>query len=251
MERIILFSFLFFVTISNAFAFDYFNQSIDYWNKAQKKDSPPILKKEPVTKKESENKFNWNRYLNPKSKDDLKEVFREGNYTPPAPLLEVAQNPTDENIKRWFAVVKRKNELLSRVNSRMAEYLNKKKKLKPEEKKLIESKRIRNQVGKVDHKRFRFRMYFESSCPHCKRMMPELVKLQDIGFFIELRQIDNNKRYAKGLPFVVRQASQAELKEKKVNAWPVLFIGDTQKKLIYRINGYQNAESILLTLQSK
>tara|TARA_B100000745_G_C19943155_1_gene318109 strand:- start:332 stop:580 length:249 start_codon:yes stop_codon:yes gene_type:complete len=82
-------------------------------------------------------------------------------------------------------------------------------------------------------------------------MMPELIKLQNMGFFVELRQIDHNQKFAQGLPFPVTQASQAELKEKNINAWPVLFVGDTQKKVIYRINGYQSADSIISTIQSK
>ncbi|MBT4761930.1 MAG: hypothetical protein HOO06_09560 [Bdellovibrionaceae bacterium] len=252
--RTIIFVICFSVFPSTILAFDYFNGSIDYWNKKevnQPKSKLPVKKQENAKKENAKEKFNWDRYINPKTTSDLKEVFREGKHTPPAPLLEAAQNPTDENIKNWFAVVKRKNQLMSRLNKRMAEYLKKSKGIKPAERNLIVAKQNKLQRQQVDFKRFRFRMYFESSCPHCKRMMSELATLQNMGFFVELRQIDNNKKYAKALPFVVSQAAKVELKEKKIDAWPVLFIGDTKKKLIYRINGYQSANDILLTLQSK
>ena len=102
------------------FSFEYFDKSIDYWNlKELEKTSNPIHNKlQPRTQSQSpkvfqENeKFDWKPYLNPQTTDDLREVFREGNHTPPTPLLEVAKNPTDENIKNWFELVKRKISLL-------------------------------------------------------------------------------------------------------------------------------------------
>ena len=246
-------------------AFEYFDNSIDYWNltKSVKKESHPMNKKA-QTKNNSQDplniqdntKFNWAPYLNPKTTDDLREIFREGDHTPPMPLLEVAKNPTDENIKNWFELVKRKNQFLTRLNQKMSDYLRRKNNLKPSERKFIQSRQEKMLAStrlkkSIDYKRFRFRMYFESSCPHCKRMMDELVKLQDMGFYVELRQIDDNKRHAKGLPFVVSQASKAEIKEKKIDSWPVLFIGDQKNKVVYRINGFQTSKDILFTLQNK
>ena len=64
-------------------------------------------------------------YLNPKTTEDLKEVFREGNHTPPEPLIEVAKNPTDENIKNWFELVKKKNQFIARLHKKMSDYLKK------------------------------------------------------------------------------------------------------------------------------
>ena len=135
----------------------------------------------------------------------------------------------------------------------MSDYLKKTNQLNPMEKEFI-NEQVKRQKDKIDTrstdpKRFRFRMYFESSCPHCQKMMDELITLQDMGFYVELRQIDGNKEYARGLPFIVHRASKSEIKEKKIDAWPVLFIGDQEKKVVYRINGFHKAEDILLTLQ--
>lgn len=252
MGRPIIFSLFLLVPSTNLFASNYFNEGINYWGKSKGSTNHATVKedKPKKEKKESQN-FIWDQYINPKTKDDLKEVFREGDYTPPTPLLEVAKNPTDQNIKNWFKTIETKNRIMAKVNKRLSEYLKKKTDLTDVDRNFIEGRKQIVAPKDIDFKRFRFRMYFESSCPHCKRMMPELLKLQDMGFFVELRQVDNNKKYRQSLPFVVTQASPKELKEKKIDAWPVLFIGDTQKKLIYRLNGFQSANNILLTIQSK
>ena len=262
----IIFLFFFssyFLVPHRALSFEYFDKSIDYWDLKETRKKSQSLH-EPFKPKSSiqnpkasqeKRKFNWETYLNPKTTDDLKEVFREGDYTPPTPLLEVANNPTDENIKNWFKLIKKKNQFMAKLSNKMSDYLKRTSHLKPTERKFIE-KQVSRQKDKIepqsiDFKRFQFRMYFESSCPHCRQMMDELVKLQDMGFYIELRQIDDDKSYARGLPFIVHKASQAELKEKKIEAWPVLFVADQKKKVVYRINGFQKAEDILFTLQNK
>lgn len=252
MGRPIIFSLFLLVPSTSLFASNYFDKGINYWSKSKSVEKTTTVEgNKPKKEKEDPQKFNWDQYINPKTKDDLKEVFREGDHTPPTPLLEVAKNPTDQNIKNWFKTIETKNRIMAKVNKRLSEYLKKKTDLTDTDRSFIENRKKIATPKDIDFKRFRFRMYFESSCPHCKRMMPELLKLQDMGFFVELRQVDSNKKYRQSLPFVVTQASPKELKEKKVNAWPVLFIGDTQKKLIYRLNGFQDANSILLTIQSK
>jgi thiol-disulfide isomerase/thioredoxin len=252
MGRPFIFSLFLLVPSTNIFAFNYFEKEINYWNNSKSNDkSVKAEQNRPKKEKKDSINFNWDQYINPKTKSDLKEVFREGDYTPPTPLLEVAKNPTDQNIKNWFKTIETKNRIMAKVNERLSEYLKKKTDLTETDRSFTENRKSKAGPKNIDFKRFRFRMYFESSCPHCKRMMPELLKLQDMGFFVELRQVDNNKKYRQSLPFVVRQASPKELKEKKVDAWPVLFIGDTQKKLIYRLNGFQDANSILLSIQSK
>lgn len=233
------------------FGIEYFPEDIDYWKNI---DPEKNVDKEKPEEQENpnSNKFNWDQYLNPKTNEDLKEVFREGDHVPPTPLLEVTNNPTDDNIKRWFQYIEKKNQLQERLNRKMAEYLEKNKSnLKEKEQEFFESKLNESSQNNFDIRRFRFRMYFESSCPHCKRMMSELVKIQDRGFYVELRQIDRNKQYSKALPFVVNFASREEIEKKKISSWPVLFIGDSKKQIVYRINGYQTAEEILSSLKNK
>src|SRR3990167_2697082 len=86
-----------------AYGFDYFNNTIDYW---QENRSIEVPKKPDATPKEKENPmqpkpaFDWSKHMDPKND----EFFQEVDHTPPAPFMELARNPTDENIKRWFTM---------------------------------------------------------------------------------------------------------------------------------------------------
>ena len=239
---------LLFVISSTALGFDYFGDKIDYWGR----EPPPtqVQQPEPQPKpemKEVSKKFNWGNYMNPKNE----EFFTEGNYKPPEPFMELARNPTDENIRNWFAMIDAKNKLMDNLNVQMAAYLAKNSgELKPEEKQALEQSMQRVGSTHLDTKRFRFRLYFDSSCPHCQRMMVTAKDLQDQGFYVEVRQIDREKPTFP-VPFPAAFASKEELVERKINSWPVLFVGDTAKQLVYRIDGYQPTPSILNVLTSK
>jgi thiol-disulfide isomerase/thioredoxin len=233
-----------------AFGFDYFNNTIDYWQekqaiKAPKKPDPkPQAKEQPAQPKAG---FDWSKHMDPKND----EFFKEGDHTPPAPFMELARNPTDENIKRWFTMIDLKNQMMERMHVSMANYLQKNQmKLNTEEKDLIAQNTQKMAPQNIDVKRFRFRLYFESSCPHCHHMMATMKDLQDLGYYGELRQVDKNKPNFP-LPFAAAQASPEELKSREITSWPVLFIADTGKKLIYRVNGYQTTEQVLQILASK
>ena len=106
----------------------YFNGTINYW-----KSQPKELEKEPkleITNPKQEipktedatikentktQEFQWNKYLDPKNT----EFFREGDYTPPEPFMELVRNPSDQNIRMWFAYMDRKNELAGRLSKRI------------------------------------------------------------------------------------------------------------------------------------
>ena len=216
-----------------AFAFDYFDSDIDYWKQKQK---------EKVNKTKAKPTFNWKKQLDQKNDS----FFKEGSHTPPAAIMELMRDPSDKNIKNWFALIEKKNKLASRLHNKIAEYLKKNQsKLKPEEIKITKSNLESLPTLDPNHDRFRFRLYFESSCSHCKRMMGTMQKLQDRGYYVEIMQIDDNKKIRKALPFPVVQATKKELADKKINAWPVLLIGDLKKKVVYRLNGYQSMQSVL------
>jgi len=249
MKKYLLFMLAIFISHSSSFAFDYFESNIDYWNKSDKE----VNKKSPTKESKTvpmlpQQSFDWNKYLDPKND----EFFKEGDHTPPAPLMELARNPTDENIKKWFKLIEMKNDLTSRLQERLQEYVVKNKgSLKAEETNIISKASHDLPQTHVDHKRFKFRMYFESSCPHCKRMMKTMEDLRGEGFYVELVQIDTNIEVRKSLSFPVTHATKKELEEKKINAWPVLFIADLKKNLVYRLNGYQSTFNVLSALSTK
>ncbi|MFK7824486.1 MAG: TlpA family protein disulfide reductase [Oligoflexales bacterium] len=229
---------------STALGFDYFGGRIDYWNeKTSAKPSPTKI--EPKIPQEKQ--FDWEKYTNPKHD----EFFEEGDHKPPKPFMELARNPTDQNIKRWFALIEKKNTLMVKLHDHMKTYLAKNSKtLKPKEREILTEKLSKIKPIDLDLKRFRFRLYFDSTCPHCERMMVTARDLQKMGYFVEVRQIDSKKPNFP-VPFAVVKASAQEISRKKINSWPVLFVADTSKKLVYRINGYQKAKSILNTLSTK
>src|SRR5579872_3611420 len=102
--------------IAKAEGLKYFDDKIDYW-----KDRPKEQESQPAEPQSEGEKFPWKTYMDPKNK----EFFKEGDYTPPEPFMEVARNPSDENIKNWFDFMGKKNELAQRLQTKMKEYLTK------------------------------------------------------------------------------------------------------------------------------
>ena len=47
-----------------------------------------------------------------------------------------------------------------------------------------------------------------------------MLDLQNVGYFVELKQIDRNYKYSKALPFPVSFANKKELKPKKYALGP-------------------------------
>lgn len=225
------------------YAFDYFGNRIDYWGS----EKPSTEANSPQSKPKGNSKFDWDTYSNPENP----EFFKEGNHVPPEPFMELARNPTDENIKNWMEMIETKNKLMKRLHSHMADYIKRNgDKLKPEEKSVLIGKT--NEIPQVpaDVNRFRFRLYFDSSCPHCERMMVTIKDLQGMGYYVEARQIDRRKP-TYPIPVASTLASEQEVKARKIQSWPVLFVGDTAKQLVYRIQGYQDTQTILGVLASK
>lgn len=207
-------------------SFEFFDSDIDYWSENNPPNlegppSPPKSKDQPSLKKEKKkSSFNWKEQLDPQNDD----FFREGDYMPPKAFRELVKNPTDTNIKNWFKLMEKKNRLSQRLGRRIEEYLKKNKKLKPKEKRNFNRAKRKLSHTTEDYKRFRFRLYFESSCSHCKRMFKTMEELQSRGYFVELKQIDKKAKGPLPLPFPVTYASREEIKEKNINSWPVLFI---------------------------
>ncbi|MGK5083098.1 hypothetical protein WDW37_07305 [Bdellovibrionota bacterium FG-1] len=213
----------------------YFDHGIDFWQPFV-----PAMKSAPA-----DGAFPWHQYLDPKNK----EFFREGDYTPPEPFMEIVRNPTDANLKMWFGYISKKNELSSRLQTRMQEYLVKNGPAIP----ALEKERVSAQLAALPRsaptaQRYRFRLYFDSHCPHCKRMLSTMAELQTQGYFVEAKQVDQDTRELSGVTIPVEQALPGEMKEKEIKSVPVLLVGDLFKKVVYRINGYQTTAQVLAAL---
>lgn len=233
------------VLSSAAFAEDklqYFESKIDFWGDKKTEASSPSAVERP--KEKDDGKFPWKAYLDPKNK----EFFKEGDYTPPEPFMEVARNPTDENIKQWFELMQKKNELQTRLQARMQEYMAKNSSLKSPTESLVEKPPApvkKRPEARLDPSRFKVRMYFESTCPHCRRMFGVIKSLQDEGFEVEALQIDSGPVPIEEKVVPIERAQASEIKKHGINGVPFLLIADLKRKaLLPSIQGYHGLQEV-------
>jgi thiol-disulfide isomerase/thioredoxin len=235
-------------SFAHAEKLEYFDSKIDYWgDKARIKDAP---KTEVSPTDKQDGKFPWKTFLDPKNK----EFFKEGDYTPPEPFMEVARNPTDDNIKQWFELMKKKNELQTKLQERMAEYMAKNGDVKVPATITTAAPTPQNPKEKnvtLDPSRFRLRMYFESTCPHCRRMFQVLKRFQDSGFHVEALQVDSGPVPDAEKIVPISRAAPNDLKKHGIKGVPFLLVADTKRKaLLPAIEGYHDFDEILRLLKA-
>lgn len=222
----------------------FFEGGIDYWSEAKPLPAAPAQEKTAESPAERP-AFDWRRAMDPRND----EFFREGDYVPPAPFMEVARNPSDENIQMWNAYIARKNELAARLQRRLQEYSAEHGEVVPVGAGIappipaLEVKAAHVEIP-ADPKRFQFRMYFDSECPHCQRMMGTLADLDGRGFVVEALQVDERPIRAQGLPFPVARASPEDVKRQGISSVPLLLVGDLSAKVVYKMTGYKSTSDI-------
>ena len=162
--------------------------------------------------------------------------------------MELARNPTDNNIKNWIAYNNLKSSLNKRLQKRMKEYLNKTSEYNPLVRKILNKKKP-NAIS-IDPSRFRVRMYFDSKCIHCKRMFNTLLELQNRGVYVEAFQIDDGLFKKSQFPLLIQRATKAEIKKHNIKTVPFTLIADLKKKVLYpAIRGFQNVDRITTLLK--
>ena len=235
------------------------NPQIDYWTSTKDQrlqaslDSQIPTSKTPTNSKGGPSPFPWKRYLDPKND----EFFKEGDYTPPAPFMEIARNPSDENIANWYQYLQTKNELAHHLQAKLSEYASQHGenpsfgKSEPEANRQL-SQRLESPAPlTADARRFRLRMYFDSHCPHCEHMMGTLTALAQRGYTVELRQVDGDSIVGRNIPFPVERASTREKAQYQVEAVPLLLIGDLQTKSFFKIQGYQTEQDVMAAIAAE
>jgi len=218
----------------------FFDSGIDYWSKPSPTPENASAAETPVKSqaKQADERptFDWQKVMDPKNDD----FFREGDYMPPAALIEVARDPSDQNIRMWHAYIAKKNELTSRLNQRLHEYSarhgNGTEATPP-----VKTVEV---TPDLDPKRFRFRMYFDSECPHCKRMMTTMVELVQRGFAVEVIQIDTRPFHMDNAPFRVTRADPEEVKRHGITSVPFLLVADFGAEVVYRMSGFKSVDEI-------
>jgi hypothetical protein len=236
---------------SLADSFVYFEERIDYWTHGESKSSAgvggnaatesPINNVAPVDGKGSQQSFEWQKYMDPKRT----EFFKEGDYIPPEPFMEVARDPSDYNLKMWFAYIDKKNTLATRLQQRLGEFASKAGTAAPVDQIQRTTPPETQYTATIDDtKRYQFRMYFDSQCPHCQKMMGTMAELAERGFIVEAKQIDDLPYVAKNLPFVVSKASRDEVARHHISSVPFVLVGDLKSKVVYKMSGYKSLDAL-------
>jgi hypothetical protein len=238
----------------------FFSSNIDYWATAGVPQQAPTPEKGEIPEKTIEKKgrsaeqdsqaktFEWKNYLDANSTD----FFREGDYTPPEPYMELVRNPTDRNISMWFAYMGKKNALAERLSKRMEEYAMTHGTAMPREATEAVMEKARSlPVASDDFERYRFRMYFDSTCPHCKHMFETLNELQDRGYFVEARQLDSGSTEHLNSHVAITAAAPGEAKRLNISSVPFLLVGDLKSKKVFKQSGYASAVDVLAKVHEK
>lgn len=240
------------------------NSQLDFWKPSSEvKDQPRGRLAQPSASTPQPSAFPWKAYLDPKNE----EFFREGDYLPPAPFMEVARQPTPENLKNWFQYIDARHELLSRLQTKLNEYAEQR----------SPGGWASGELGKVggssaealaqtlsakaaalgaqlpakselDPHDYFLRLYFDSHCPHCQKMIATAQALSERGFFLEYRQLDFDSQHPTALPVVATAASAQELKQYGIQAVPVLLVGHLKQQRFFKIAGYQTESSVLTAM---
>ncbi len=247
---------------SKAKELTYFDQGIDFWNlergrkdlnKGGNADEPAKgaskknIANQNSSDKESQQKFEWPKFLDPTNK----EFFREGDYTPPEPFMELVRNPTDNNIRMWFSYMNKKNLLAQRLSQRMEEYSRSNSVQLPKDAvSHVAAAAQRQPLADDEFERYRFRMYFDSQCPHCRHMFDTLNELQDRGYFVEARQVDQGTLQEIRSHVAIVPAGSDEIKKYSITSVPLLLIGDLKRKKVFRQSGFITAEQVLAQIRS-
>ena len=224
----------------------FFSSGIDFW---QAKEVPDQAKKNvgpeetPIQEKTKDQEvkqapFDWQKFSSPKNN----EFFKEGDYLPPEPFMEVSRNPSDENIRQWFAYIEQKNNLTERLTRRIDEYVKK----NPTAAAGFKESSVTLPVKSLpDVRRFRFRFYFSSTCPHCQKMFVTVNDLVSRGYFVEVRQVDQGPLDKISSPVPVIQASRGDIAKFHIDAVPLLLAADLKSGSVFRQKGYIDAETLL------
>jgi hypothetical protein len=192
----------------------------------------PLQSKEP---------FDWKKHLDEKND----EFFREGEYIPPAPFMEVARDPSDANIKLWIAYIDKKNRLAERLRSRIAEFSTTSKESVPKQLAAERVRAIESTRSSFDPSRFRVRTYFDSKCPHCMRMLVTLKQLQDMGVLVEALQIDRDRSENARFPLATAFADPADVKKQGIQSVPLTLVADLKNKTVLNpISGFKSFDEM-------
>ncbi len=233
---------LFIVFWADSSLAQFFDKPIKYFDeeKIEKKVIEPVENK--ISKDSEPQSFKWDNYLD----EEKDEFFREGDYLPPAPFLEVVRRPTAKNILLFEEWKKKKNRLLVRYNEKRMNVLGLK---GVSSNPIIERGKSSSKEVYEKLKNYRMVFYFDSKCPSCKGMYQVVNQLASNGVYVEAVRLDADENEILGLSVPWVKASASEMSVLKISAVPMLMIFEDESKQAFKVVGKKNAEEILSIIE--
>ena len=106
------------------------------------------------------------------------------------------------------------------------------------------NKFVRNESIRTSFKGKYVVFYFDSSCPSCKAMYPEVNRLAQIGVMVEAVRLDSGNDVVAGLVLPWQKIKPGEKEKLKITAWPLTLIVDEKQKKVARITGAKTVEEL-------
>jgi thiol-disulfide isomerase/thioredoxin len=147
---------------------EWFGSPLDYWGgspygtsppppaQVSAPDSPQAPRSAPQAASATERPFDWSDYTDPTQP----EFWREGDHTPPAPLLELIRDPSPENIERYRAWTSQKLEVSAQVSALLAQA---------------------EQPAQVSWDGVQVVYFYARGCGYCQQNTPHVLELQELG----------------------------------------------------------------------
>ncbi len=226
---------LLFLCGSNAFA-GMFSEGVRFFDEGSQ---IPKVNSENVSAPQKAKPFSWNDQLD----IEKDQFFKEGDYMPPAPLIEALRRPTKENILNFEKWQEMRNLLLARYESARSQYTGKTGISVPKGAVLIPN------VNEKDLEKYHYIFYFESTCPSCHAMFETINEMAGRGLYVEAMRVDKSESEVKGLNLPWSYANPEELKKLNLKAVPVLVAIDEKTKKAYQMTGKKTIREILQVIQ--
>lgn len=183
--------------------------------------------------------FSWSDQLN----IDNDQFFKEGDYMPPAPLVEALRRPTKENILNFEKWQEKRNLLLQRYELARLQYVSKSGVTMPKAETTVLN------VDERDLEKFRYIFYFESTCPSCHAMFETINQMVERGVYVEAIRVDKGEGEVKGLNLPWSYANKEEIKKMNLKAVPVLVAIDEKTQKAYQMVGRKSIREILQVIR--
>ena len=234
--------FLSFLLNNNASSLQFYDETVSYFDDSKKikktKNDWKFLPNEDLKDERSslraldEKAFNWKNYEDPSS---LQFWDSGGDFVPSLPWRQLANNPSDENIKKYIEwqnkKIKISSELQQKIGSHAPQDIGTNLNKNEEEK--IAGKLKNNSI--INWKNFEIAYFYQTACTHCQNSAPLVAFLKQSGAKLIPIQLD----WDKNPPAYENSVKYNDVLDKKFNVTSTpAWIIKSKKGGSLRINGF-------------